>query len=49
MIAENSEDLLDNTECWVNEIPLLTHTERADLEDRVRPVQIVLTKVGLTF
>ena len=48
-IAENGEDLLDDTECWVNEIPLLTHVEHADLEDQVRPVWIVLTKVGLTF
>lgn len=32
-IAENGEDLLDNTECWVDKIPLLTHVERANLED----------------
>ena len=41
-IAENGEDPTDtdDTEGWVNEIPLLTREEHMDLEDRVRPVQI---------
>jgi len=48
-ITENSEDLLDDTECWVDEVLLLTHAERANLEGQVRPVWIALMKVGLTF
>ena len=48
MIAENSEDPLDNNdmECWVNEIPLLTCKECGTLENQVRPVRIVLAKVS---
>ena len=52
--GENGEEPTDGeVEDWVNEILLLSQVERRDLENRVRLVQIALTKVslidGLTF
>ena len=46
-ITENDDDPTDNddTEGWIDEIPLLGARERADLENRVQPVQIALAKV----
>ena len=55
MIAKNGEELIDSDdmEDWVDEIPLLSQAECRDLENQVRLVRIVLTKVslidGLTF
>ena len=48
-IAENGKELIDsdNVEDWVDKIPLLSQAEHRDLENRVRPVRIVLTKVSL--
>ena len=47
MIAENDGDFFDgdDTDGWVNELPLLTPKEHADLERRVRPMWIALAKV----
>ena len=46
-ITENDDDPADNddTEGWIDEIPLLEARERADLENQVQPVQIALAKV----
>ena len=53
-MGENGEEPTDGeVEDWVDEILLLSQVECRDLENRVRPVQITLTKVslidGLTF
>lgn len=47
VITESGDDPLDNNDVdgWVNEIPLLTHNECADLDDQVRLVHIALAKV----
>ena len=54
MMGEDGEEPTNGeVEDWVDEIPLLSQVECRDLENQVRPVRIVLTKVslidGLTF
>lgn len=43
------EDNRDNTDGWVNELEFLTDDERAELEQHLRPLRVILAKVSHTI
>lgn len=52
MIAEGGDgDPVNNddAEGWIDEIPLLTAEECADLENWLRPIRLALTKVSFNL